>query len=46
MRHPTFSSYLLDEMKPDEMQASDEDEGWGNEVAKIEMNRLKMTKMR
>ena len=25
MQNPTFSSYYLDEMKPDEMQASDED---------------------
>jgi len=35
-------------MKPNKMQlqALDEDEGWRNEVAKIEMNRLKIKKMR
>ena len=46
MKTPTFSSYLLDEMNRDEMQASDEDVGWRMEVAKIEKNRLKIMKMR
>ena len=46
MKNPTFLSYLVDEMKPDEMQASDEDQRWKDELAKIEMNRLKMKKMR
>ena len=44
MKNPTFSSYFLDEMKPDEMQASDEDQR-KDELAKIEMNRLKMKKI-
>ena len=46
MKNPTFLSYFLDEMKPDEMQASDEDRRCKDEPAKIEMNRLKMMKMR
>ena len=46
MKNPTFLSYFRDEMKPDEMQASDEDERCQDEQAKIEMNRLKMKKMR
>ena len=46
MKNPTFLSYFLDEMEPDEMQASDEDERCKDDLAKIEMNRLKMKKMR
>ena len=46
MKNPTFLSYRRDEMKPDEMQASDEDQRCNDELAKIEMDRLKMKKMR
>ena len=46
MKNPTFLSYFLDEMKPDEMQASDEDQRCKDELGKIELNRLKMKKMR
>ena len=46
MKNPTFLSYFLVEMKPDEMQASDEDQRRKDALAKIEMNRLKMKKIR
>ena len=46
MKNPIFLSYLLDEMKPDKMQASDEDQICNDELAKIEVDRLKMNKIR
>ena len=46
LKNTTFLSCFLDEMKPDEMQASDEDQRCKDELAKIEKNRLKMKKMR
>ena len=46
MKNPTFLSYRRDEMKPDEMQASDEDLICEDEPARIEINRLKVKKTR